>query len=348
MRQKLDRLAVYNGNWELVGKITNHAGLTWVRRYQDVGEYSIKLLRTPENVALIKKGYILYKGTGGEAAFIENIYSDNYSGAETTFMVTGRFLSCILDWRECMKPVTAGVFSGAYSMSASQAIQQILADNFTAPSEAGRKMPDLLLGNMTTSHSPAVNVDYTSTSALDAVRELAAACGAGFRVVYLPSAKKYRFELYEGRQTDAVFSRKFKNITSQSYTRLTANMRTTCYMKQKDYTHVFGNSATGMNRREGHAISASNSPDPLDVQAAAWLHERQVKDSLDTVIDFNNHQFKYKADWDLGDIVRCGSEAWGVTLDKNVLEIAEYYELGGYNIAITFGDLPGGYAGRLI
>jgi len=119
-------------------------------------------------------------------------------------------------------------------------------------------------------------------------------------------------------------------------------------MRQKDQVFVFGNEATGEDRREGYAISSTNSTEPLDAQAAAWLRERQIKESLDTVIDFNSRQFVYRKDWDLGDIVRCRSDTWGVTLDKNVLEIAEYYEQGGYNIAITFGDLPGGYAGRLI
>jgi len=63
---------------------------------------------------------------------------------------------------------------------------------------------------------------------------------------------------------------------------------------------------------------------------------KEVLSFANTINPFSNQT--YKTDFDLGDIVTCADEKWGVTLDTRITEISETYEESGMNIAITFGD----------
>ena len=48
--------------------------------------------------------------------------------------------------------------------------------------------------------------------------------------------------------------------------------------------------------------------------------------------------FKYKRDYDLGDIVTVNKKAWGIKMEKRITEIQEVYENGGFQIVPTFGN----------
>ena len=48
--------------------------------------------------------------------------------------------------------------------------------------------------------------------------------------------------------------------------------------------------------------------------------------------------FKYKKDYDPGDIVTIRKEAWGISLNKRITGIEEVYEQGGVIINPTLGE----------
>lgn len=48
--------------------------------------------------------------------------------------------------------------------------------------------------------------------------------------------------------------------------------------------------------------------------------------------------FKYREDYDLGDIVTVEKKMWGIKMDKRITEIQEIFENGGFDIVPTFGD----------
>ena len=55
----------------------------------------------------------------------------------------------------------------------------------------------------------------------------------------------------------------------------------------------------------------------------------------DTGADMN---FRYRVNYDLGDVVTIKKKAWDITQDQRITEIREIYEYGGFRIEPTFGD----------
>ena len=50
-----------------------------------------------------------------------------------------------------------------------------------------------------------------------------------------------------------------------------------------------------------------------------------------------NSNFRYKTDYDLGDIVVIRKEEWGVTNNLRITELQETYEYGSMTVEPTFG-----------
>lgn len=50
-----------------------------------------------------------------------------------------------------------------------------------------------------------------------------------------------------------------------------------------------------------------------------------------------NSNFRYKTDYDLGDIVVIRKEEWGVTSNLRITELQETYEYGSMTVEPTFG-----------
>jgi len=324
----MQELAIYK-DFELQGVITSYIGLTWVRRFNDVGEFTLKLPPTKENARLIKSGNIIRKGN--EAAFIENIETQHESDGGAVIIVTGRSLSSILDLR---------IISLTMSGSTDTVIGTLLNQNFISATDANRCISNFTIKNLTTKNGVSARVEWENRNALDCVRELTQSAIVGFRVDFNIKDKTFDFSLYDGKQSFAIFTEAFRNILTQDYLHEARDYKNTLYLRSGNVSHVFGGENTGISRREIFATTNASNPDPLQEQAQAILNRRRIIENLDSVINMNNKQFIYRQDWDLGDIVKNHSSFWDVTIEKNVSEVREYYEGGKFSLALTFGDVP--------
>jgi hypothetical protein len=284
---------------------------------------------TRDAMDIIAASNIFYKGKDGEAAFIEDYSATRDERGNEILNINGRFLSSLLDRRVINLSVTGNLTS---------LVNAVLAQNFIGASNVNRNIPEFRAVNLTTVNNPVIAVDYKNVTALEAIQKICQPNNIGFYVMFNIANASYDFHLYEGRQTNVIFSDNFFNILEQDYYYKTADAKTTCYVNIQDAITVVGDTITGLDRKEMYLSGNANNTQSVTQQGQQALNDKAVIESFDTVINSGTLQFAYKTDWDLGDIVTSESIKWGKTIIQNLLEITEYYDKGGVHLTPIFGS----------
>ena len=356
-------IRVYNPQLQLLGIIDAFTSLQWVRRYSMVGQFELHVPISDDSVNYLKRGNIVAYLGASEAGVIEYLRVEE-SGEKSDFMVAGRFLESYLDRRliytnkGTFTTGTAHTFN--YSGRTEVGMRTLLSDAIAIP---------LITMYNTTGTDPGELHGYTETISFQATfqnllkyeNKLAESAGFGFRCMPDFVNRIIIFDVYKGldhseRQSDRVrvtFSDGYGNLESATYTENDQLYKNVCYVggrgegANRTWVVVGDTTATGLNLREVR-LNATDIEDD-DISAAdykAKLSQRgqdllENEDILirsfecDTMPDGN---FSYKKHYDIGDIVTVTKEAWGISLDLRITEIAEIYEDGIVTIAPIFGN----------
>jgi hypothetical protein len=325
-------LFFYN-DFTLVGILRQYSYLKWIRRYSDVGEFSLELILNDHVKYLVQNSNIISKGNYGEAAFIENYYSTKSAKGNEILRVEGRFLSSLLDRRII-------TYNPNSSDTPADAIASIVNNNFITAPDVKRRMPNLSLASYDINYLNGIGFEseYINANALDAVSEIAQKYDIGFRVDFDPTQSKYYFAIYFGETKPIIFSDGFFNILEQDYYMETKHHKTMCYVDYGGSIVEVNGVAEGWDRREMYMQADTELSDSATSQGDTELYYARKIESFDTVINMETLQFPYLDSWDLGDIVTCENLSWKKTLVQNIKEVTEYYDKGGVHIAPVFGD----------
>jgi hypothetical protein len=330
--------------------VENYSSLQWVRRYQTYGVVELHTAPDP----LLEIGNLLYKD--GDAAIIESVVYDLDDKGRETVVVSGSFVAKYLARRIIYG---TAIFN---QLQVEAAMRQIVTNYAISPTPADWAVPNLILGDYR-GYAP-VTTHQTSYAALtDALTDMAAATGLGYRVWLDTQSLKLVFDVYEGRnltgQTAAghtVFAPEFENVTRQSYEE-----------NERDYYNiaVVAGQGEGADRRvivtgdtaaaglaarvvyvDARDIGKDDQGQPLpepeqDALLVTRGLEKLAKQQLIACFECEinpDGNLKYKEDYDLGDIVTCRSKRWGKRVDARIMEINEIYEVSGSRLTVTFGE----------
>lgn len=148
-----------------------------------------------------------------------------------------------------------------------------------------------------------------------------------------------------------VFSRDRDNVLTTEYTKDITNEATFLYVQGADgVTTTLDLGNTGLTRKEAF-LDLSSIPRNMDgveiplasylailkQQARAHLAKLIVSEMVENSI-YTLSNFKYKKDYNLGDIVTCLDNKIGFSVDLRITEVTEVWDTNGYSLAITFGD----------
>jgi len=310
-------VCLYN-NFELVAIFRTYISFKWVRRYNRIGEFVLQLEKTQGNIDVLSTGNIIMKENDEEAGFIEDI------AITDTVEVRGRFISSILDYRIVS-------YQSDNKVSLQDTVNQIITDNFIA-GDADRIIPELAIEPYSISNQQViVDIDNnTLTPWLGQQR-------VGFKVRFDPQSSKYRFKLYEGKNSDAIFMENYRNVSEEQYFSKSSDYKNVVYVRSgTDQILSFG-SAQGRSRREGYVTAGNYAADEV---GSRFLEDNALKRTLDIKIIDPYSPFEYRKDYDVGDTVKVISMRHALEMSKSILEITEYYDLTGFHLFIVFGDMP--------
>lgn len=338
----------YSPQLEYLGDVENQRSLIWTRRYYESGEFNLVMPITPDNVALSKRGNIVWMTGAKDAGLIENVELAEQNG-DALLTVSGRFLTAYLD-RRVIKG-TPYTFSG----TAEDGMRAIVS-NMTP-------IPNVVLGTRQ-GYTQTVEFQATYKNVLTYEAKLGQKAGLGFRMRPDFVNKQLIFEVYEGLDRSAaqddrsrvIFSERYDNLTGAVYQENEQLYKNVAYVggegeaSARTYVTVGDTEATGLERYEAF-FNGGTVEHPEDMTEATYLahlrtyglqrlEECGLAASLtcSTEADLN---FRYLTDYDVGDIVTVRKQSWGMETDLRITQIDEVYENGARRITPTLGtSLP--------
>jgi len=331
------QLYIYNPNRELAGIVESFEYLRWTRRYSHCGSFELKAIATPENTALLKEGNIIWKNDDDEAGIIEHL---KLSQTEQEFITaSGRFATSFLSRRILWQ-------TEKLSGDLSACVLQLINNNLISPADAAREINGIAFSSPNLGVPVSTQISYRNL--MDAVTELCAASAIGLKTVFTPATGIFTVTLYNGGNSQAVFSKEYENLTEQIYTESATDYANTALIggegEGAERTFVAITSGSGETRREIFVDAkdlraedfGTDYIDTLTFRGQSKLNEQAIRYSFDTSVNPHGN-LTYKIDFDLGQTVKVISKAWGVSMTTRITEIEENYDADGQSISVVFG-----------
>jgi hypothetical protein len=330
-------LYIYNLNRELAGIVESFEYLRWTRRYSQCGSFELKAIATPENTELLKEGNIIWKNDDEEAGIIEHLELSQTEHEIIT--ASGRFATSFLSRRIVWQTEK---LSGDISVC----VEQLINNNLINPSDTARKISNI------TFSAPNLNVPISTQisyrNLMDAVTGLCVASDIGIKTVFSPATGGFTISLYRGKESQAVFSKEYENLTEQIYTISAGDYANTALVAGEgegiERTFISITGGSGETRHEIFVDAkdlraedfGSDYIDTLIFRGQSKLSEQAIRYSFDTSVNPHGN-LTYKIDFDLGQTVKVISKAWGVSMTTRITEVEETYDADGQSISVVFG-----------
>ncbi len=333
----------YDSDMNFIGVMENQVSLIWTRKYYEPGKARLFAPLTEENERLTRKGNLIWKRGSKEAAVIEDRVLDDTT-TPATIEVTGRFLSSYMDRRLIRPKVT---FNGYVEVAMRTLLSGVAA------------IPRVELGTLN-NFTETVSFQATYKNLLTYQEKLSKCSDIGFRFRPDFSAKKIYFETYKGKDRSrsqstnsrVIFSERYDNLNGIIYRENDQLLKNVVYIggegEGSERTFVSYGDATGLGRRElfvdarditrEEGMTQEQYEEKLLQRGHEKNTEYQESKSINCITDADAN-FKYRVDYDLGDIVTVEKKAWGISVDYRITEIEEVYEQGGMKVSPTFGTM---------
>lgn len=327
---------LYNQEMELQGVIDEFSSLVWLRRYQSPGEFMIRTPYAAETKRLFTPENLVQRYDGGDvvdAGVVENIEMN-----ADEIIIKGRFLESYLE-RRLIKDTTY------YNGNTEDNLRSIISNMVAIP----------LLG-LGTDNGLTETLEFQATykTVLSIVSKACRATGLGFRIRPDFSARHLYFEVYKGADRTAstsakvIFSEKYDNLLNETYTYDSTSYRTKAFASQMiddiRTTYAVGG-GTGLGLREVYVATnvdinnrtAAEIKASMERQGQRALEAKTIREAFTFSTDAES-PFRYRTDYDIGDLVHVKHIAWDIDLQLRIAEIEESHKTGGREILLTCGS----------
>lgn len=336
----------------LVAVIDDYEALDTTRDLQEPGDFKLVINRYRTSAEHLAEGRVLLPDPdAGEAYLIEQIEeeTDDRGGGTEMLAVSGRALGCVLEERLCLPPAGSDT-DKQVSARAEVAMKQLVRRNGGgATVNAKRKLPNF---SVPADRNVGATISYSARyqPVSDALTEIARNDGGGWEVRKKDNANSWEFDYIAGRdlRDSVVF-----DVTIDSAKRI-HHVQTT--VGRKDYAIVGGPDAGGKNRTFVNVWSKTIGAAPGQVAAdepSGWARRELYVEGSDvdpardgnlTTLLVNKGKaalrssgepsmleadvtelgpYRYRRDFDLGDIVAVRNPRWGLSEVQRIVRIRQ-------------------------
>ena len=334
----------------------------YVESLRGTGTFTLKCPITKKNVSILKNDNIIWFEED-VAGVIQNVVVDSSDQSEIT--ANGCLLDGILDWRYIYP-----VFN--YTGKVDELMNEAVNINCISNEDPKRNFEHLEIENVETSLPP-VSKQKTGGTVLEFESELANAYSCGFRVGFYPKEKKMKFKVIEGvdrsvHNTEGnkrvIFSESLNNVLQTTYINDISDYRNITLVageamvgSRSFVTVADGNEQSGFYRRELYTDARDLQTETYDedgneivlteeeYQAALTnrghesLSECAKKIYMESEVRHDSlSSYKYREDYNLGDIVTCIRESLDIMIDAQVTEVTVTQDANGYSVVPTLGE----------
>lgn len=333
--------------------IDEYISLIWTNRYAEAGDFELYVAATVDNVSIFKTGMYLSNTLSEHLMIIETIEIKSDIEEVAKLLVTGRSLESLLARRIVWNQT---VFK---NKNIQDIIFELLKDSIISPVNASRKIDNFIFERLESTQINSIRLDkqYTGDNVYTVIHELCEQYGLGFKLIRVNN--QFRFGLYMGKDhthgmdSFVTFSPRFDNlISSNVIMSIRDNVNIACVAGEGEGASrkiiSAGTETSGIERMElfvdARSVSSKTENDTvispeqynsiLIQKGMEELNVHQSKTTIESEVDYNGI-FKYKKDFDVGDIVNVSNE-FGYSGKLRITEIVTSDSVDGITIVPTF------------
>ena len=347
-------LFVLNTDLDLVAVIDTYESLIWTERYDQCGDFELKMPITSEILTFIRQDYYIENPESEHLMIVEKILINSDVEKGNYLTVTGRSLESILDRRIVWGNQT---INGTLQ----NGVKALLDSAIINPSDSKRKIENFVFTDSTDPiiTSLSINAQFTGDNLYDIMRDICADRSLGFKIT-LSADKKFIFSMYAGKDRSydqlnnpyVMFSPAFENMLNSNYVESKTALKNATLVggegegSERKYASVVDNSS-GLQRREMFTDARDISSDTGDGEISeseynSLLVERG-KEKLAEAIEIVSFEgeadtittFEYRRDFFNGDVVQIANE-YGHETAARVVEVVISVNEEGRTVYPTF------------
>lgn len=318
-------LYILDEEFETQAIIDAYISFIWTERYNECGDFELKIPVTPEIRNVLKKDRYVAISDTDRLMIIENLETGFNVESGDVLTVSGRSAECLLERR---------IIWGFTKISGNlgTVVTKLISDNAVSPSDSKRQIPGLsqFLSGITMG---SIDAQYFGENLYETVEALCKNESVGFKTRL--TGNRLYFQMYQGvdrsyDQTEnqyVVFSSLFGNLISSTEYVTDVSLKNVCLIagegEGSDRKTAYVGEYSGLNRREifsdGSSVTQkTGEKDPetgedvlySDSEYATMLrqHGREELIKHPSTDDFDaevspDSTFRYGTDYDIGDIV---------------------------------------------
>lgn len=350
---------VLNSDFKKIAIVDYYTSLMWCKRFNAVGAIDLQIEATTETLNLFKRGRYITRDDDDGVYRIEAVELDTTSEGDNQLIVGAYDCKQILKQRIIWDTIYK--FSG----TAENFIRLIIQNNVISPTASNPNTPAIdpairKISNFRLKDAHGfieTDEEFQQTeyeNVADKIIEVCEKHGYGWRITLEDGL--FYFDLYKGvdhsidSDKPVVFSPENENLFSSKYTMDASEYKNACLVggegdgKAKILTSY--GTASGLDRFETYVDAGSTSTNDEESMSTAEykrvlanlgkeaLADTSVVETFEGSVD-TMESYKYKDDYDLGDIVTIKNE-YGIEADARITEIIETWDNEGYTLEPTF------------
>lgn len=322
---------ILNREFETVRMLDDYISFIWTDRFNKCGDFEIILPYDPNLFDYLKQNWYVVNPESEHTMIIESIYVKSEADGEDTVKISGRSLESILDRR-----ITWGL--EYHNKTVQDCIIDTITSNCIKSSASARNIKGLSTAwNYDEKlKSMKIETQFTGDNIYELTTNLCSKYGIGFKLT-MPTDGNFIFKLLTNEDRSysqtknpvVIFSPTFENLLNANSYESNQDYKTVAlvggegegndrWYKSNDWT-----GDTGLDRRElfvdardlrtkvrdpgsktERTLSSSEYYSTLNTRGDRELAKHQVTTIFDGELESTRSQFKYKQDYNIGDIVQ--------------------------------------------
>lgn len=339
---------VIDKNFNRLAVIDNYISFIWTERYYDVGDFEVVVNCSMEKIGLLKRGNYIAREDSNYTGIIEKIEIQTDADGKDLLIISGRFLSSILERRIIDRQTTV---SGTLSSNLFKLIDKTIIN----PDIPERKINNFMVSGV--SIGSQYEAQYTGKNLLDTISDVCKTNRIGFKTT-LTSDKQFKFDLYEGVDRSynqisnpyVVFSTNYENLNQSNYVENSKGLVTDVLVagegegQNRKTAWARKEQKKGLDRYEVYKDSRNSSTNNGAISDEDY-RKQLTADGLEYITDFSKaftaevdfSGYSYRVNLGLGDIVTVQDEEHGIFSNAQIVEVTESIsETGEYKVNATF------------
>ena len=363
-------------NREIIGIIDTAKSIIWRSSFYETGDFEIYIPCTSETVNLLVSGNYVTRPNDRNVGIIEKVEIQYNQFDGRMIIATGRMAKSILDRRIIYRLTNNSVSPTILSGNVEHAARAVVFNNaIDCEFDSDRNIDALVLGAhsgntkiIVDGNGEPATKQVTYNNLLTWTNEFLHEYEIG-AFVGLNDSLELEYLCYEGvdRSVDntdgndpVIFSQDFDNLLSSDYIYSEEKYKNMALIGGEGegtarFCSVLIPTLTGIDRRETFINASTSSKTYKDDQGdeqtltdeeyntqlqtigAQELAGAQIMQSFDGMINVNNGVYKYKENFNLGDLVTIQDNDAGLYMNTRIIEIIETQDENGYNITANYG-----------